>query len=169
MPINTENPIQIIRGDKASISARTGKDGEPNWATDTHELYIHDGVTPGGHKVGGGQGTDIDLSEIESSITDLRNEIVKTQLSVNGKAPMPVRPTTSIGCWREFSTSAGSGDSYRLPSGGTYAYIIMGVATATATVEGIDAGVVAGGSTISVTSPSGVVIRNTFGLQWKIA
>lgn len=63
MPINTENPIQIIRGDKASISARTGKDGEPNWATDTHELFIHDGVTPGGHKVGGG----LDASSVDNT------------------------------------------------------------------------------------------------------
>lgn len=69
MPINTENPIQIIRGDKASISARTGKDGEPNWATDTHELYIHDGVTPGGHRVGGGQEVDgVTIAKSESDV-----------------------------------------------------------------------------------------------------
>ena len=69
MQINIENPPQIIRGGKASISARTGKDGELNWATDTHELYIHDGVTPGGHRVGGGQEVDgVTIAKSESDV-----------------------------------------------------------------------------------------------------
>lgn len=70
MPINTENPIQIIRGDKASLSARTGKDGELNWATDTHELYIHDGKTRGGHLIGKTSGTGLSSSDFESPTMD---------------------------------------------------------------------------------------------------
>ena len=48
------NPIQYLRGTKATIAQRTGKMGEMNYAYDVHELYAHDGVTPGGWLIGGG-------------------------------------------------------------------------------------------------------------------
>lgn len=57
MAILTNEPVQIIRGLKADIAQRTGSDGELNWATDSKELYIHDGKTRGGHLIGKVSGT----------------------------------------------------------------------------------------------------------------
>lgn len=57
MAILTNEPVQIIRGLKADIAQRTGSDGEFNWATDSKELYIHDGKTRGGHLIGKVSGT----------------------------------------------------------------------------------------------------------------
>lgn len=48
MAMNLSNPIQYLRSTKAAIAQRTGKMGEMNYAYDAHELYAHDGVTPGG-------------------------------------------------------------------------------------------------------------------------
>lgn len=57
MAINLRDTVQIIRGKKADIAARTGANGELNWADDTYELYIHDGKTRGGHLIGKASGT----------------------------------------------------------------------------------------------------------------
>lgn len=57
MAINLKDTVQIIRGKKADIAARTGANGELNWADDTYELYIHDGKTRGGHLIGKASGT----------------------------------------------------------------------------------------------------------------
>ena len=57
MAINLKDIIQIIRGKKTDIAARTGANGELNWADDTYELYIHDGKTRGGHLIGKASGT----------------------------------------------------------------------------------------------------------------
>lgn len=57
MAINLRDTVQIIRGKKAGIAARTGVNGELNWADDTYELYIHDGKTRGGHLIGKASGT----------------------------------------------------------------------------------------------------------------
>lgn len=57
MAINLRDTVQIIRGKKTDIAARTGANGELNWADDTYELYIHDGKTRGGHLIGKASGT----------------------------------------------------------------------------------------------------------------
>lgn len=57
MAILTNETVQIIRGLKADIAQRTGSNGEFNWATDSKELYIHDGKTRGGHLIGKASGT----------------------------------------------------------------------------------------------------------------
>ncbi len=49
-------PLQIRRTTEAHISTTTFSSGEPVWATDTHKLFLGDGVTPGGYEIGG---TDI--------------------------------------------------------------------------------------------------------------
>ena len=54
MASNLSHPIQLLRGTKATIAGRIGEMGEMNYAYDTHELYAHDGVTPGGYLIGGG-------------------------------------------------------------------------------------------------------------------
>lgn len=54
MAMNLLNPIQALRATKATIAQRTGKMGEMNYAYDVHELYAHDGVSPGGWLIGGG-------------------------------------------------------------------------------------------------------------------
>lgn len=54
MAMNLLNPIQYLRATKATIAQRIGKMGEMNYAYDVHELYAHDGVTPGGWLIGGG-------------------------------------------------------------------------------------------------------------------
>lgn len=54
MASNLLNPIQYLRGTKATIADRIGEMGEMNYAYDAHELYAHDGVTPGGWLIGGG-------------------------------------------------------------------------------------------------------------------
>lgn len=59
MAILTNEPVQIIRGIKADIAQRTGSDGELNWATDSKELYIHDGKTRGGHLIGSAGGSTV--------------------------------------------------------------------------------------------------------------
>ena len=59
MAILTDEPVQIIRGLKADIAQRTGSDGELNWATDSKELYIHDGKTRGGHLIGSAGGSAV--------------------------------------------------------------------------------------------------------------
>lgn len=56
MAMNIPAPVQILRATQAEIAERTGANGELNWAEDTHELYIHDGVTKGGHLIAGGGG-----------------------------------------------------------------------------------------------------------------
>ena len=56
MAMNIPSPVQILRATQAEIAERTGANGELNWAEDTHELYIHDGVTKGGHLIAGGGG-----------------------------------------------------------------------------------------------------------------
>lgn len=57
MAINLKDAVQVIRGKKVDIAARTGANGELNWADDTYELYIHDGKTRGGHLIGKASGT----------------------------------------------------------------------------------------------------------------
>lgn len=59
MAINLRDTVQIIRGKKADIAARTGVNGELNWADDTYELYIHDGKTRGGHLIGSAGGSAV--------------------------------------------------------------------------------------------------------------
>lgn len=56
MAMNIPAPVQILRATQAEIAERTGANGELNWAEDTHELYIHDGTTKGGHLIAGDGG-----------------------------------------------------------------------------------------------------------------
>ena len=56
MAMNIPAPVQILRATQAEIAERTGANGELNWAEDTHELYIHDGMTKGGHLIAGDGG-----------------------------------------------------------------------------------------------------------------
>ena len=64
MAMNIPAPVQILRATQAEIAERTGANGELNWAEDTHELYIHDGVTKGGHLIaGGGAGAGVEISD----------------------------------------------------------------------------------------------------------
>lgn len=53
--------VQLRRGTDAQNSAFTGAAGELVYATDTKELFIHDGVTPGG--------TNVAASVADDSIT----------------------------------------------------------------------------------------------------
>ena len=45
--------LQIRRGTLAQLTAITPDLAEPIWTTDTHALYVGDGITPGGWPVGG--------------------------------------------------------------------------------------------------------------------
>ena len=45
--------IQVKRGTLANVAAHTASSGEPMWTTDSFELFVGDGATAGGKKVGG--------------------------------------------------------------------------------------------------------------------
>lgn len=45
------NRVQIIRGNTAWSDSFIGNDGELTFDTQAKELRLHDGVTPGGHRV----------------------------------------------------------------------------------------------------------------------
>jgi hypothetical protein len=49
--------VQLLRGTTAEVAAYIGKVGELTVDTDLWLLYVHDGTTPGGHLVGGGNTT----------------------------------------------------------------------------------------------------------------
>lgn len=51
--------LQIYRGTTAQNDAFTGAQGELTMDTTTNELRVHDGITPGGHKIGGGYHPDL--------------------------------------------------------------------------------------------------------------
>jgi len=52
-------PLLLKRGTAAQNAAFTGTEGEPVFTTNTHELFIHDGATAGGIKIGGAAGTSV--------------------------------------------------------------------------------------------------------------
>jgi len=52
-------PLLLKRGTAAQNAAYTGTESEPVFTTDTHELFIHDGATVGGVKIGGSAGTSV--------------------------------------------------------------------------------------------------------------
>ena len=63
--------VQLRRGTAAQNSAFTGAAGELVYATDTKELFIHDGVTPGG--------TNVSASIADDSITFAKIEEIADQ------------------------------------------------------------------------------------------
>jgi hypothetical protein len=75
-------PIQFRRGTDAQRTAVTPAAGEPIWVTDTSELYVGDGATPGGVVVtggGGGGGAPTNLSYLVlTASTSLSAERVLT-------------------------------------------------------------------------------------------
>jgi hypothetical protein len=75
-------PIQFRRGTDAQRTAVTPAAGEPIWVTDTDELYVGDGSTPGGVIVtggGGGGGAPTNLSYLVlTASTSLSAERVLT-------------------------------------------------------------------------------------------
>ena len=76
-------PIQFRRGTDAERTAVTPAAGEPIWVTDTSELYVGDGATPGGVVVtgggGGGGGAPTNLSYLVlTASTSLSAERVLT-------------------------------------------------------------------------------------------
>lgn len=48
--------LQLRRGSYADLETITPALAEPIWTTDTHQLFVGDGVTPGGFLAGGGGG-----------------------------------------------------------------------------------------------------------------
>jgi len=63
--------VQLRKGTSAQNSAFTGKSGELIYATDTKELFIHDGVTAGG--------TNVAASVADDSITFAKIEEIADQ------------------------------------------------------------------------------------------
>ena len=81
-------PIQFRRGTDAQRTAVTPAAGEPIWVTDTDELYVGDGSTPGGVVVtggGGGGGAPTNASYLvlgtNASLSAERVLVVSTGLS----------------------------------------------------------------------------------------
>ena len=56
--------LQIRRTSESFISTSTFANGEPVYSTDTHKLFIGDGVTPGGFQIGVGGGGSLDFGFI---------------------------------------------------------------------------------------------------------
>ena len=63
--------VQLRKGTSAQNSAFTGKSGELIYATDTKELFIHDGVTAGG--------TNVAASVADDSVTFAKIEKIADQ------------------------------------------------------------------------------------------
>jgi hypothetical protein len=53
--------LQLRRGLDADRATTTFAEGEPVWTTDTHVLYVGDGITPGGIEVSGGAANTGDI------------------------------------------------------------------------------------------------------------
>lgn len=60
-----QEPLQIKRGALDRVQAYTPMPGEPVYSTTTNQLFVGDGVTPGGILVGGGAG-NYDFGSIQS-------------------------------------------------------------------------------------------------------
>ena len=65
--------LQLRRGTDAERSTITPVEGEPLWTTDTHVLYVGDGVTPGGIEISGGGGGGGSTGDIGFQGTWIRN------------------------------------------------------------------------------------------------
>lgn len=89
MAMNISAPVQILGGTKAEIAERIGSDRELNWAENTHELYVHDGVTQGGHLVGGGSaltaGPGVKINDEEISVDAVSSFAMAHSIVTNGK------------------------------------------------------------------------------------
>jgi len=60
-------PFQIKRGSLEKVQAYVAAQGEPIYSTTTYQLFVGDGVTPGGVLVsggGGGTGGNLDFGSI---------------------------------------------------------------------------------------------------------
>ena len=77
--------IQILRGTSAKIKSSTvvPKDGQPLYATDTHELYVGDGTTQAKNLTGiVGDATNAlksDVSTLKSNVTTLQSNVTTLQ------------------------------------------------------------------------------------------
>lgn len=122
MAMNIPVPVQILGGTKAEIAERIGSDRELNWAEDTHELYVHDGVTQGGHLVGGGSaltaGPGVKINDEEISVDAVSSFAMAHSFVSKGKLCGSCAKVTDI------DTAASSADNLR---GNYYSF---GVSTA---------------------------------------
>lgn len=69
--------IQSKRGTKAKVQTHTGLSGEPLVATDTQELFIGDGSTPGGFAVGTVKSTGTITADSLAVFSDTTGRFVK--------------------------------------------------------------------------------------------
>lgn len=58
-------PLQLRRGLDAARTSTVFDEGEPIWTTDTTQLFVGDGVTPGGVLVAGGGGSTSTFDNIQ--------------------------------------------------------------------------------------------------------
>jgi len=73
-------PLQIRRTTEAYISTTTFSAGEPVFSTDTHKLFLGDGVTPGGWEIG-----QFDLSTVTDQALFTTSSVQFADVVVTGK------------------------------------------------------------------------------------
>jgi hypothetical protein len=86
--------VILRNGTAAQVAVTVGAPGELLVATDTNQLFLQDGVTPGGHLVGGGTGsvTSVQVAGSPGQLTSSGGPITSSGTITMGLAPSGATP-----------------------------------------------------------------------------
>ena len=117
MATSTVTKILLRRGTDADRQSVVLSNGEPGWATDTKELYIGDGTTSGGIKIGAQEGGYIGYAGLSADVvnpyTAMSNAVYVTNNSTSNPALVITNNNTGgNGCWVNFKGNSASHAAY---------------------------------------------------------
>ncbi len=117
MATSTVTKILLRRGTDADRQSVVLSNGEPGWSTDTKELYIGDGTTTGGIKIGAQEGGYIGYAGLSADVvnpyTAMSNAVYVTNNSTSNPALVITNNNTGgNGCWVNFKGNSASHAAY---------------------------------------------------------
>jgi len=129
--------VQLRRGTSAQNSAFIGKSGELIYTTDTKELFVHDGTTPGGTEI-------VSLSALAAvassgSYNDLSDQPDLFSGSYNDLSDQPTIPTNNVSLANGAGYTTNTGTVTQVNTGTS---LTGGPITTTGTVSIANGGVV---------------------------
>ena len=143
--------VQLRRGTSAQNSAFIGKSGELIYTTDTKELFVHDGTTPGGTEIVSlsalaavaSSGSYNDLSDqpdlFSGSYNDLSDQPALFSGSYNDLSDQPTIPTNNVSLANGAGYTTNTGTVTQVNTGTS---LTGGPITTTGTVSIANGGVV---------------------------
>ena len=84
--------LQVRRGTDAERLSITPASGEPIWTTDTTQLYVGDGITPGGVAVGSGGGS---ISTVTDQSLFTTSSVEFASVGINAAYTLPTADGTA--------------------------------------------------------------------------